>query len=387
MLKDLFLNNQLQHSCSKETIDILRLIRSENVGPRTFWGLMEVFGNASVAIENIQEFSLRGGRPKPVRVFSQNDAIKELELLAKNNAQLITYKSSTYSKLLAEIFDPPPILSYKGNIELLSHESCLAIVGARNASANGRAFAAKLTSSLIELGYITISGLARGIDTAVHQVDTTKTIGVIAGGIDHIYPLENMKLFEQIEHNGLIIAELPIGSKPLAQHFPQRNRLISGLSLGTLVIEASLKSGSLITSKFALQQNREVFAVPGFPLDPRCQGTNKLIKEGAHIVESVQDIINNLPSFVNVISKAKDIAQDSAVTSPFKTLDIKYNNLITNDMRIKVQDLLSATPIDFDCLHNETQLSLQIIYMIILELELAEKVIRYPGNKIALIYN
>lgn len=328
MLKDLFLNNQLQHSGSKETIDILRLIRSENVGPRTFWGLMEVFSNASVAIENIQEFSLRGGRHKPVRVFSQNDAIKELELLAKNNAQLITYKSSTYSKLLAEIFDPPPILSYKGNIELLLHESCLAIVGARNASANGRAFAAKLTSSLIELGYITISGLIRGIDTAVHQVDTTKTIGVIAGGIDHIYPLENMKLFEQIAHNGLIIAELPIGSKPLAQHFPQRNRLISGLSLGTLVIAASLKSGSLITSKFALQQNREVFAVPGFPLEPRCQGTNKLIKEGAHIVESVQDIINNLPSFVNVINKAKDITQDSAVTSPFKTLDIKYNNLI-----------------------------------------------------------
>ncbi|WP_375326769.1 DNA-processing protein DprA [Candidatus Tisiphia endosymbiont of Nemotelus uliginosus] len=387
MLKELFLNKKLENPYTQETIDILRLIRSENVGPRTFWGLIKVFGNASIAIENIQEFSVRGGRPKLVKVFSQNDALKELELLDQNNAQLITYKSSFYSQLLAEIFDPPPILSYKGNIELLSHNRCVAIVGARNASVNGRSLTAKLTTSLIELGYITVSGLARGIDTVVHQVNTSKTIGVIAGGIDHIYPLENAKLFEQIVRNGLIIAELPIGSKPLAQHFPQRNRIIAGLSLGTLVIEASLKSGSLITSKFALQHNREVFAVPGFPIDPRCQGTNKLIKQGAHIVESVDDIVTNLPSFDNILNKAKDIAQDSQINNQFKTLNMKYHDLVTNDMRVKVRELLSATPTDFDCLHTETQLPLQTIYMIILELELAEKVIRYPGNKIVLIYN
>lgn len=387
MLKELFLNKKLENPYTQETIDILRLIRSENVGPRTFWELIKIFGNASIAIANIQEFSVRGGRPKPVKVFSHNDALKELELLDQNNAQLITYKSSFYSQLLAEIFDPPPILSYKGNIELLSHNRCLAIVGARNASVNGRSLTAKLAASLIELGYITVSGLARGIDTVVHQVNTSTTIGVIAGGIDHIYPQENAKLFEQIVRNGLIIAELPIGSKPLAQHFPQRNRIIAGLSLGTLVIEASLKSGSLITSKFALQHNREVFAVPGFPLDPRCQGTNQLIKQGAHIVESVDDIVTNLPSFDNILNKAKDIAQDSQINNQFKTLNIKYHDLVTNDMRVKVRELLSATPTDFDCLHNETQLPLQTIYMIILELELAEKVIRYPGNKIVLTYN
>ncbi|WP_341759563.1 DNA-processing protein DprA [Candidatus Tisiphia endosymbiont of Ptychoptera albimana] len=372
-------------SYTKETIDILRLIRSENVGSRTFWSLIKLFGNSSAAIDKIQEFSLRGGRSKPVRVFSQSDASKELELLQKHNAQIITYKSPGYSRLLLEIFDCPPILSYKGNIGLLAHERCLAIVGARNASVNGRAFAAKIAKELTDANYIVVSGLARGVDTAVHQVNTSKTIGVIAGGIDYVYPPENVRLFEQIQQNGLIIAELPVGSKPLGQHFPQRNRLISGISLGTVVIEASLKSGSLITARFALEQNREVFAVPGFPLDPRCQGTNKLIKEGAHMVESTEDIVANLPPFTKIISKSKDVANDSTENNQFRTLDIKYDNVITNDMRMRVKELLSSTPIDFDCLH-QTQLPLPAIYMIILELELAGKITRYPGNKISLIY-
>ncbi|WP_375330090.1 DNA-processing protein DprA [Candidatus Tisiphia endosymbiont of Nemotelus uliginosus] len=372
-------------SYTKETIDILRLIRSENVGSRTFWSLIKLFGNSSAAIDKIQEFSLRGGRSKPVRVFSQSDASKELELLQKHNAQIITYKSPGYSRLLLEIFDCPPILSYKGNIGLLAHERCLAIVGARNASVNGHAFAAKIAKELTDANYIVVSGLARGVDTAVHQVNTSKTIGVIAGGIDYVYPPENVRLFEQIQQNGLIIAELPVGSKPLGQHFPQRNRLISGISLGTVVIEASLKSGSLITARFALEQNREVFAVPGFPLDPRCQGTNKLIKEGAHMVESTEDIETNLPPFSKIISKSKDVANDSIENNQFRTLDIKYDNVITNDMRMRVKELLSSTPIDFDCLH-QTQLPLPAIYMIILELELAGKITRYPGNKISLIY-
>ncbi|MDN3030301.1 MAG: DNA-processing protein DprA [Candidatus Tisiphia sp.] len=372
-------------SYTKETIDILRLIRSENVGSRTFWSLIKLFGNSSAAIDKIQEFSLMGGRSKPVRVFSQSDASKELELLQKHNAQIITYKSPGYSRLLLDIFDCPPILSYKGNIGLLAHERCLAIVGARNASVNGRAFAAKIAKELTDANYIVVSGLARGVDTAVHQVNTSKTIGVIAGGIDYVYPPENVRLFEQIQQNGLIIAELPVGSKPLGQHFPQRNRLISGISLGTVVIEASLKSGSLITARFALEQNREVFAVPGFLLDPRCQGTNKLIKEGAHMVESTEDIVTNLPPFSKIISKSKDVANDSIENNQFRTLDIKYDNVITNDMRMRVKELLSSTPIDFDCLH-QTQLPLPAIYMIILELELAGKITRYPGNKISLIY-
>jgi len=386
MLKSLFFDNKSGDFYTKEMIDTLRLIRSENIGPRTFWSLIEIFGNASIAIENIQEFSLRGGRSKPITVFSQSDATKELELLEKNNAKIISYKSTEYSKLLLEIFDCPPILSYKGDIGLLSNEQCVAIVGSRNASMNGRAFASKIAKELADMNYVLVSGLARGIDTSVHQANPSKTIAVIAGGIDHVYPLENYKLFEQIEQEGLIIAELPVGSKPLGQHFPQRNRLISGISLGTVVIEASLKSGSLITARFALEQNREVFAVPGFPLDPRCQGTNKLIKEGAYLLESVQDIITMLPSRGSIVGKSEYVANDSEVNSSFKALDIKYVSPVTNDMRIRVKELLSSTPVGFDSLHNETKLSLQVIYMIVLELELAGKIVRYPGNKISLIY-
>jgi len=386
MLKGLFLDKKIP-SYTNDTIDILRLIRSENVGPRTFLNLIKLFGNASVAIDNIQEFSVRGGRAKPIRVFSHNDAKKELELLNDNDAQIITYKSPEYSKLLLEIHDFPPIISYKGNINLLNNAKCVAIVGARNASANGRAFAAKIAQDLVNEDYIIVSGLARGIDSAVHQVNTHKTIGVIAGGIDHIYPLENSKLFEQMTQDGLIIAELPIGSKPLGQHFPQRNRLISGLSLGTIVIEASLKSGSLITAKFALEQNREVFAVPGFPLDPRCQGTNKLIKQGAHIIESAADIVANLPQYEKMIESYHNIARDSATqNNSFKALGSKYSNIVTQAMRQQLIDLLSSTPVDFDCLERESNLPLQVIYTVILELELAGRIIRLPGNKISIIY-
>lgn len=381
MLKELFGGKKAQIVYTNETIDILRLIRSENVGPRTFTGLIKLFGTARAAIDNIEDFSVRGGRTKPIKVFSENDAKKELSRLEQNGAGLITYKSPEYSKLLLEIPDFPPVLSYKGNINLLTNRKSIAIVGARNASANGRAFAAKIAKELIEQNYIVISGLARGVDTEVHQVNTAQTIAVIAGGIDHIYPPENANLYKQIIENGLVIAELPVGSKPLGQHFPQRNRLISGLSLGAIIIEASLKSGSLITARTALEQNREVFAVPGFPLDPRCQGTNKLIKEGAHVVESVDDVISNLPRYETIAQAFDDSASNS-----FRVLRLNNpQDQITNFMRKQVLELLSASPIDIDFLIKETNLSVQIIYTIILELELAGKAIKAPGNKVYLI--
>ncbi len=227
---------------------------------------------------------MRGEKSKPIKIFSKSETEREIGLLEEDNAKIITYKSLEYSKLLLEIYDPPPILSYKGNVELLNHKKCVAIVGARNASANGRNFAHKIATGLVEQDYITVSELARGIDSSVHQAAISKTIGVIAGGIDHIYPPKNKKLFENLAGEGLILAELPIGSTPLEKHFPQRNRIISGLTLGVIVVEVGLKSGSLITTKFALEQNREIFAIPGFPLDPRYQGTNKLIREGVYLV-------------------------------------------------------------------------------------------------------
>ncbi len=382
MLKELFSAPKISYDI--EIINILRLIRSENIGPKTFFSLIKLFGDAATAIDNAPDFSLRGGKSKPIKIFSKSDAEKELELLEKDNAKIITYKSPEYSKLLLEIYDPPPILSYKGNIELLNHNKCVAIVGARNASANGRSFAHKIANDLVKEGYITISGLARGIDSSVHQAAISQTIGVIAGGIDHIYPPENKKLFENLAEEGLILAELPIGSTPLGKHFPQRNRIISGLALGVVIVEASLKSGSLITAKFALEQNREIFAVPGFPLDPRCQGTNKLIREGAYLVESVDDIVANLPQYEEFMKKDDGLFKDFVELG---TVNTRYVKEPSQKERTAILELLSAVPIDFEYLQKETELPLPIIYTVILELELAGKAIRHAGNKISLVYN
>ena len=383
MLENLFVNNKAP-AYSDETIDILRLIRSENVGPKTFFNLVKFFGSASCALENVQDFSVKGGRSKPIKLYSKDSALKELRELEKNNSYLITYKDPNYSELLLQTPDFPPVLSYKGNISLLNHEKIIAIVGARNSSVNGKAFAAKLSKDLVKAGYITVSGLARGIDSSVHSSSLDYTIAVIAGGIDHIYPPENKTLYEEIAKNGLILAELPIGSKPLSQHFPQRNRIISGLALATIVIEAGIKSGSLITANFALEQNRDVFAVPGFPLDPRCIGSNQLIKNGAYLLESVDDIVTN------VVSKDRFQKELEEKASCFNNIGLymrnKGNIQVTDRNRTAVVELLSASEVTFEVVAEQLQLELPILYTIFLELELARKITRTAGNKISLIY-
>lgn len=380
MLHNLF--NKSQRSYSTKDIDILRLIRSENVGPRNFFSLLRLFGDPALAIDKIPELSMRGGRSQPIKIYSKNDAYKELELLEKNNAHIITYDSLEYSKLLLQIPDAPPILSYKGNIGLLNQKRCIGVVGSRNASINGIHLTQKIVKDLVHQNYIVVSGLARGIDTAAHKVSPSNTIAVIAGGIDHIYPYENKKLYEQIANDGLLIAELPIGSKPLGKHFPQRNRLISGLTLGTLVIEAGLQSGSLITARCALEQNRELFVVPGFPRDPRCMGSNKLLKEGAHLVESAEDVINNLPNYEVMTESLEEISSNDNAFKGAKSYDISK---VDDEMRMQVLQLLSATPVEFNYIMESAKLPLQVMYTIILELELAGKILRHQGNKFSLI--
>lgn len=379
-----FFHNKCKSHYSDETIDMLRLIRSENVGPKTFFSLIKFFGSASRALENIADFSLRGGKSKPIRVYSKLAASKELDLLEKNGARILSYKDPSYCSLLKETPDFPPIVTYKGNISLLNSKKNISIVGARNSSANSKSFASNLSQELTNDGYVTVSGLARGIDTAVHKAQTKKTIAVIAGGIDHIYPIENNDLFNQIASEGLIISELPIGATPLAKHFPQRNRIIAGLSQATIVIEAGLKSGSLITANCALDYNREVFSVPGFPLDPRCMGSNKLIKEGAYLLESYEDLVSNLNDFKQMKVKLKEDPTFSPDNFDFPrgagNLEIK------NSDREKVLSLLSSTPVSFEQISNESGLPLVIIYMICLELELAGRIVRHVGNKISLIY-
>ncbi|GAB4167325.1 MAG: DNA-processing protein DprA [Rickettsiaceae bacterium] len=382
MLSNLFIRDNSQ-SYSEETIAILRLIRSENVGPKTFLNLVKLFGSASKALENIADFSLRGGKAKPIKVFSKSAAEKELTALQKVGAYLLTYKDFNYPQLLLQIHDFPPVLTYKGNLELLNSKNIIAIVGARNSSINSRSFAAKISNELVEAGYVTASGLARGIDTAVHEASKNKTIAVIAGGIDHIYPPENKKLFERICENALLIAELPIGSSPIAQHFPQRNRIIAGLALATVVIEAGLKSGSLITANFALEYNRDIFAVPGFPLDPRCMGTNKLIKDGAYLLETSADIISNVSSY----EKLQKCLEETANSSNNFNLPTGNSNLEIKERDRKVViGLLSSAPVTFELLSNETNLPLPVIYTICLELELAGRIARHVGNRISLIY-
>ncbi len=379
MTNNLFSINNKKISYSKETIDILRLIRSENIGPKTFMSLIKLFGNASLALENIADFSIRGGKEKAIKICSKNDAIKEIELLSKNNAYLITYKDSNYPKLLLQIFDPPPVLSYSGNIELLKNSKTVAIVGARNSSLNAQLFTKKLVQDLIKAGYNTVAGLARGIDTVTHTTSIENTIAVIAGGIGNVYPPENSKLFSDIAKKGLIISELPIYSKPYSYNFPQRNRIISGISLATIIIEASIHSGSLITAQYAIDHNRELFAVPGFPMDPRCMGTNKLIKDGAYLLESANDIITQLDVYNKNNQPLTELDNND------KNFTLNKNLTITSQERQKIINLLSASSITYEMLAIESKLPMPIVLTICIELELAGKITRYPGNKIALI--
>jgi len=275
---------------TQERLDWLRLARSGGIGPVTVRNLIEYFGTAAKALEALPDLARRGGGARPVRVCSRSDAEREIETLAKRGARLIARPEPDYPEALAALEDAPPVITVKGRAELLKADK-IALVGARNASANGRRIAADMAAGLAQAGRVVVSGMARGIDTAAHQgaLDagsaTGGTIAVVAGGIDVLYPPENAALFDRLGSEGLIVAESAPGTEPVARHFPRRNRIISGLSRAVVVIEAALKSGSLITARYALDQGREVMAVPGSPLDPRCRGANRLIREGARLVE------------------------------------------------------------------------------------------------------
>ena len=280
---------------------------------------------------------------------------------------------------------PPPVLTVYGNTDLLNTQA-LAVVGARNASANGYRFAYHMAKTLGS--HLTIvSGLARGIDTAAHHgaLESGTTIAVTACGIDQIYPQENEALYRLIGERGIIVTEMPFGTPPKSQNFPKRNRIISGLSLGTLVIEAGLKSGSLITAQCALEQNKEIFAVPGSPLDHRCHGTNHLLKEGAHLVTSPDDILAILNG---AILQENYQSQRASSTAPPTTIpDASVMLFETADIlniHNTILEKLSPSPTDINDIISQTDLTASHILTILLELELAGKVKRYPGNKIAL---
>lgn len=360
----------------QNTIATLRLIRSENVGPRTFYSLLRKFGSAQNALDALPEVAakatIRGGK-KAVRVCSLAQAEAEIVASQKAGIKILLHSDSAYPELLKQTYDAPPLLFFKGNVELAARKQ-IGVVGTRNASANGCAIARKLCAELGEADIVATSGLARGIDSAAHKATLASgTIAVVANGLDSVYPPENAKLFEEIAEKGLILSENPAGTNPQAGHFPQRNRIIAGLSLGVLVVEAATRSGSLITADFAAREGREIFAVPGSPLDPRCSGTNFLLKNGAVLVESARDIIENLGREI----QPKLFEIDDEFEEEVLLAD-------TSNLRSEIVEKLSSSPVNVDEIAQQTNAPIKLVNEVLLELELAGEVERSWGNKVRL---
>lgn len=365
----------------KERRDWLTLSRTENVGSVTFRQLIQRFGSAHTALEQLPSLAARGGKKN--FILPPKDLIdRELAEANKQNVRLIASCEPDYPEALASIDDAPPILAVRGELAT-AHRKGIGIVGARNASLNGRKLAETLARDLGTQGYTIISGLARGIDTAAHQASlATGTVAVLAGGVDRVYPEENRKLHESIlGQGGCILSDQPLGTEPQARLFPRRNRLISGLSLGVVVVEAAFQSGSLITARMALEQGREVFAVPGSPLDPRCRGTNDLIRQGAVLTESAQDILTHIlhapPRTLFAVKEPDQAHLDSNI------------NALNNNNREEIQQVilenLSPAPVLVDELIRQCAFSAPAVLSVLLDLELAGMVERQAGNKVVLI--
>ena len=369
-----------------ERLARLRLARTDSVGPVTFHELVRRFGSAAAALDALPSLARRGGRPVALRVPSVADAERELAAHAQLGARLIACGEAAYPALLAALEDAPPVLSVIGDFAMLAGP-CIALVGARNASVNGRRFAVMLARDVGGAGFRVVSGLARGIDAAAHQgALASGTVAVVAGGVDVVYPREHARLQSEIGARGVVIAESPLGTEPHARHFPRRNRIISGLSLGVVVVEAAQRSGSLITARFAAEQGREVFAVPGSPLDPRCRGTNSLLRDGAHLVESADDVVGilrALPGLAHAPARATGGQQTPAGTVAPDARAHAAGDL--DAVRAAVLEMLDPHPVAVDELVRRCQLSPADLMTALLELELAGRVLRHPGNRVALI--
>ncbi len=368
----------------EQRLNWLRLIRSTNVGPATFRQLINRFGDAEAALDMLPSLTRRGGAKMPPRTPSRQQAEDELETLEAYGGRLVAIGEPDYPKLLPFIHAPPPLLAMLGTP---GHNGgqYIGMVGARNASASGQGLAGRIAEDLGEAGYMIISGLARGIDTAAHSASVkTGTIAVFAGGLDRIYPGENVELAQQIvENGGALISEMPLGAEPRARDFPRRNRLISGLSRGVLVIEAALRSGSLITARFALEQDREVFAVPGSPMDPRAGGTNRLIQDGAKLVTKATDVIEELA--VATPRQSSLFASDPA--SDYQEEDAPPSAIgdVSSDDRQRVIDALSTTPTPVDEVIASSGLPTPFVQTVLLELDLAGRIERSAGQLVALV--
>lgn len=373
-----------------DAIDRLRLARSEGVGPVAFRKLLRRYGSAAAALAALPELARAGGRSTAPATPEASEVAREIERVGKLGGQMLFVDTPEYPTLLGLLDDPPPVLALLGMREAV-HGRAIALVGGRNASVNGLRIAEDLAAQLARAGLAVVSGLARGVDAAAHTgaLNAGLTIGVVAGGIDMPYPTEHADLQRRIAERGAVLAELPLGTVPQARHFPRRNRIIAGLVLGVVVIEAAPRSGSLITARLAQEAGREVFAVPGSPLDPRCRGSNDLIRQGAHLTETAQDVLDNLPDHPlrEGLSRSPLFASREppgfAEPEPWREATEAPAELAR--ARQEIIELLGPSPTCVDDLARRCQFSAAAIMAVLLELELAGRVEMLPGNRVALI--
>lgn len=356
----------------EEKIARIRLYRTERVGPITYWNLLRLYKTAMVAIDHLPGMARAGGC-KAYQVYDAGRARDEYEKLSQIGGRFVFTDDADYPKLLKMIPDRPPFISVLGRLD--NDKRVVAIVGARNASLNAQKFCYRIARDLSDAGVVICSGMARGIDIMAHEGSIAGgTVAVLAGGVDVIYPPENAKLYDKIKERGAVISESAFGIEPQAMLFPKRNRLIAGMSAATVVAEAAIKSGSLITAKAALEYGRDVFAVPGFPDDPRCKGSNMLIKNGAILLENAEDVLANIRVF--------EVNEAEYDLTPYQMELMPEEEL--SRVRSVISGLLSYSPVLIDDLIKSCDNNTQGVLVALIELELAGRIVRLNGQRVCL---
>ncbi|PLK23707.1 DNA-protecting protein DprA [Porphyrobacter sp. TH134] len=356
----------------QEAFARIRLLRSPNIGPVSYRQLIARFGTAAAALDALPDLASRGRgpyRPAPAEAIE-----REVVAVRRAGARYLFHDQPDYPALLAELDSAPPIVTCRGRLALAS-EPCVALVGARNASAAAVKLARDFAGALAETGFTVVSGLARGIDGAAHEGAFPQTIGVIASGIDITYPPQHQALQERIASEGLLIAEQPPGTEPRGRHFPSRNRIIAGLASGTLVIEAAPQSGSLITARLAGEAGREVMAIPGSPLDARASGCNQLIREGAVLVQTPDEVVELLQSFTGA-PRSRFRVGDGVADFDYAELAKLNWGEARADLSTDIASLLTNAPVAVDELIRQSAASAAEVHMALLELELAGDLVR-----------
>lgn len=368
----------------EERIACLRLIRSENVGPVTFRDLINYYGGAAKALEILPTLSRRGGSGRPIRICPKADAERELATAARIGATPFFTVERGYPQVLSGIEAPPPMIYVKGDLNLLKRPA-VAIVGSRQCSAAGVQLTRLFAAQLAEAGFVIVSGLARGIDKAAHEASLASgTVAVVAGGIDWVYPPEHADLQTRIGTEGCLVSERSPGLKPRDKDFPRRNRVIAGLVYGVVIVEAAARSGTLVTARYANELGREVFAVPGHPLDPRAEGTNRLIKQGATLVTDVSDIIEVLRPILGLEERRFDFADREPQPTALPSMPAPAPEMSSEDVLNAVLTVLGPAPVATDEIARQTGLHVQAVQVALLELDLAGRIERQGQSLVAL---